>query len=449
MTPSSFLKKTIPAFVFLLLLLFPVQLKADKWRFISDEREALQCRFDLINQAKHEILFSYYIFRDDIVGKAVLHLAVEAARERGVKVKIIIDQHGKQINKKIRAYLAAQGVELKKFQVKRFSKYGIFRGLHEKKMVIEGKWVLTGGRNIEGKYFDLDANYNFKDLEVLVEGVNVGRTARFHFFESWYNSKVSFPLKFSKRHTKKKDKVAKDLNAAYSKLSFSFPKGYNPNYSWLDDTYTTEHPIRFIHDDLLKVRDSIFVTSDVKDNKCTEELLALLRTAKRHIIIENAYFIPTRLWMDFFEEAQKKGIKITVLANSMQSNDLNIYHAAYLNRRKKLLKLGLEIWEYQGPKKLHLKTIIIDGKVSIVGSYNIHFPSETLNTEVAVVVEDSAVANDHLQMIEQNFLNAVRINKKNKAVYPKKHNFPKPTLGRKLAVFFSRYTIALWFNKYL
>ena len=104
--------------------------------------------------------------------------------------------------------------------------------------------------------------------------------------------------------------------------------------------------------------------------------------ARSHIFIENPYFIPTPTWENFFEEAQKKGIKITVLVNSNQSNDLVIYQAAYLNRRKTLLNLGLNIWEYQGPKKLHLKTIIIDGKISIVGSYNFHYPSEILNTEV-------------------------------------------------------------------
>jgi phosphatidylserine/phosphatidylglycerophosphate/cardiolipin synthase-like enzyme len=200
------------------------------------------------------------------------------------------------------------------------------------------------------------------------------------------------------------------------------------------------------------IKDSIFVKSEIKDNKCTEEIIALLRTAQSHIIIiiiENAYFMSTHTWMNFFKEAQRKGMKITVLANSMQSNDLFLYHAAYLNGRKKLLELGLDIWEYQGPKKLHLKTIIIDGKISIVGSYNVHYPSETLNTEVAVVVEDRAVAKFHLKMIEQNFLNAVHISKENKAEYPKVHNFPQPTCRRKLVVFLSRHTIALWLNRYL
>ena len=439
--------------IFLLLFLFfefiPQQVLADKWRFLDDEKEALQCRFDLIQQAEKEILFSYYIFRNDVVGNAILHLAVEAAQTRGVKIKIIVDRHNSPIDKKIRAYLNSQGVELKKFQVKRFGRFGLFRGLHEKMMVVDGKWLITGGRNVEGKYFNLDSDYNFQDLDVLVEGTEVGREARFHFYESWHNPKVSFPLNFKKRHQKKQASVAQLLETAYKELTNNYLKEFQGKENWLDETHVTANPIRFIHDDLMVLKDSIYVKTDVKDNKCTQELIALMRTAKSQIVIENAYFIPTRNWTIFFKEAQKKGIKIKVLVNSMQSNDLVIYQAAYRNRRKKLLNLGLEIWEYQGPKKLHLKTIVIDEKISVVGSYNVHFPSETLNTEVAVVVEDSVIAKRHLKMMERNFSNAVRINENNKPEFPKNNHFPKPTCKRRVAVFFARYTVSLWLNRFL
>lgn len=435
--------------VLLFCILSPLQLKADKWRFLSEEQEALQCRFDLIQQAEYEILLSYFIFKDDQVGKAILHLLVEAAQERGVKIKVMVDGHNHKISKKIRAYLATQGVELRKFSVKRLGKFGLFRGLHEKMLIVDSKWLITGGRNIEDKYFGLNDNFNFKDLDVLVEGVNVGKDARFHFFESWHNPKVAYPLKFCKRHIKKQSSVQKTLEAAFRQISLNFQKGYNPKFHWLENAFETEHPISFIHDDLFELKDSIYIKSDLKDNKCTQELIDLMSTAQSHIIIENPYFIPTPTWEKFFAKAQKKGIKVTVLVNSIQSNDMIVYQAAYLNRRKTLLQLGIDIWEYHGSKKLHLKTMIIDDEISIVGSYNVHYPSEILNTEVVVVVRDKAVAEYHLQLIKQNLKNAVHINKDNKAEFPPDHQFPKPSCKRKVSVFFARITIALWLNRYL
>ncbi len=444
-------KKSISVHLFFLLfcILLPHQMLADKWKFLDDEKDALQCRFDLIQQAEHEILLSYFIFEDDEVGKAILHLLVEAAQERGVKIKIMLDGHNYKVSKKIRAYLASQGVELRKFRVKRLGKFGLFRGLHEKMLIVDSKWLITGGRNIQDKYYGLDGKYNFKDLDVLVEGDKVCKDARFHFFESWYNPKVSYPLKFSKRHIRKQESVPATLEAAYKQTSLNFPKGYNPKLFWLENAFLTENPISIIHDDLYVLKDSIYVKSDLKDNKCTKELIKLMSTAENQIIIQNPYFIPTPTWEKFFEEAQKKGIEITVLVNSNQSNDMVIYQAAYLNRRKTLLNLGLNIWEYNGSQKLHIKSIIIDGKISVVGSYNFHYPSEILNTEVMVVVEDEAIANYHMQLIKQNIKNAFRINKNNKAEIPPDHLYRKPSCKRKVSIFLARITIALWLNRYL
>ena len=251
----QFLKSGIivPIVVFLFCVLFPQQLKADKWRFLSDDQEALQCRFDLIQQAEKEILLSSFIFEDDQVGKAILHLAVEAAKERGVSIKIMVDGHNYKIGKKIRAYLASQGVELRKFRVKRVGRFGWFRGLHEKMLIIDGKWLITGGRNVQDKYYGLNDKFNFKDLDVLVEGVKVCKDARFHFFESWDNPKVSYPLKFSKRHVRNQASVPITLEAAFKKTSLNFPKGYNPKLFWIEDAFITVRPISFIHDDLFEL----------------------------------------------------------------------------------------------------------------------------------------------------------------------------------------------------
>ena len=53
-------------------------------------------RFDLINEAKEEILVSYFEFGDDTDSILYLHL-LEKAAERGVRIRVLIDDYGMDI----------------------------------------------------------------------------------------------------------------------------------------------------------------------------------------------------------------------------------------------------------------------------------------------------------------------------------------------------------------
>ena len=78
-------------FLSVLFILSFYELRADFFRILDDETEALQCRIDMIEQAKSEILLSYYILNDDLVGMTIFSALVEAARDRKVKVCLIVD----------------------------------------------------------------------------------------------------------------------------------------------------------------------------------------------------------------------------------------------------------------------------------------------------------------------------------------------------------------------
>ena len=42
--------------------------------------------------------------------------------------------------------------------------------MHNKTFIVDGKVVITGGRNIADEYFDYDHEYNFRDRDVLLMG---------------------------------------------------------------------------------------------------------------------------------------------------------------------------------------------------------------------------------------------------------------------------------------
>jgi phosphatidylserine/phosphatidylglycerophosphate/cardiolipin synthase-like enzyme len=73
------------------------------------------------------------------------------------------------------------------------------------------------------------------------------------------------------------------------------------------------------------------------------------------------------------------------------------------------VRSGVELWEYQGPECLHAKAAVIDGETVIVGSYNLDPRSETLNTELALVVRDGPLATEMRSLMDGHLERAARI----------------------------------------
>src|SRR3989344_1039233 len=71
---------------------------ADRVRLLIDDKEALQARVDLIQQAKSEIIVEYFSVWNDDQSVGGVALLLEAAR-RGVKVKFIIDALANKLTK--------------------------------------------------------------------------------------------------------------------------------------------------------------------------------------------------------------------------------------------------------------------------------------------------------------------------------------------------------------
>ena len=95
-----------------------------------------------------------------------------------------------------------------------------------------------------------------------------------------------------------------------------------------------------------------------------------------------------------------------MLTNSVRSTDGLLPQVAYLKYRHDLSRAGVDFREYKGPDCLHSKSIIVDGRVAMVGSYNIDPRSQYLNTEVTCVTEDEAFARELLGSVDGHIHNA-------------------------------------------
>ena len=413
------------------------------FRILNNENESLQCRIDLIRQAKHEILVSYYILKDDKIGKCLFSLLTEAACERGVTVRVIMDSNEGRVDKSLLAFLKNHDVEVRKFRIGKW--YFLRRyshRLHDKMLLVDNKWLIAGGRNLKEVYYELGTSFNFLDRDVLVSGNEVCAYARLHFYSIWNAAYLSRATRTGKISPKRMQNWTLTLAASRNALSGVLPIRFDTLIDWAGSAPPLSHTVHFICDHFLEQKEGVFVETEQKDHCSTDDLIALMDSARQSILIENPYFNPTPTWNAAFQRALARGVRMRVLTNSINSSDALIHQASYLNQRKKLLRMGMEIFEYQGPKKLHIKAFIIDNKISVIGSYNIHSFSEHNNSEIAVWVSDTSTARIHGRMMDKNLLRALRIGQNNHPIRPEGTPFPPASFDRRLRTFIFRYTIA-------
>jgi len=144
------------------------------------------------------------------------------------------------------------------------------------------------------------------------------------------------------------------------------------------------------------------------------KILDLANESGEDILIISPYFIPQYWGEKAFSNWCKKGIRVRVVTNSLASNDVPSVHASYAKYRKKLLRMGVEIYELKpnyssnesGIKSkisgLHAKSFIFDKKRIFIGSMNLDPRSIILNSEMGVFIQSEALSKELGSWIDNN-----------------------------------------------
>jgi phosphatidylserine/phosphatidylglycerophosphate/cardiolipin synthase-like enzyme len=179
-------------------------------------------------------------------------------------------------------------------------------------------------------------------------------------------------------------------------------------------------------------------------------LMHLMQQAQRDVLIISPYFVPGSRMMAVYGELRRRGVRIRVLTNSMASNDAPAAHAGYARYRDALLAMGVEVYEMRsdpettaeligssgssgkgkgtswlgsGPggsksatgsrASLHSKAVVIDQRLSVIGSMNLDLRSQRKNSEVGLLVRSGVLAKQATQQIENTLATAAyRLDKK-------------------------------------
>jgi len=159
----------------------------------------------------------------------------------------------------------------------------------------------------------------------------------------------------------------------------------------------------------------------------TTALARLIESARARVVIQSPYLVLTDQAMELFRQARARGVRIRINTNSLASTDNLPAFGGYRSQREKLLNMGLEIYEYRPDAQshrqvrereilgqtlhgnatilgLHAKTLVVDGKVAFIGTFNLDPRSQNLNTEVGAVIHNEHVASAVEAAIETDML---------------------------------------------
>ena len=346
-------------------------------------------RRQLVQEAQSSVHFSAFIIQDDEVGWEMAQDFIDAA-QRGVEVRVLVDATTQYFaSYPLIEEMAANGVQVLAFNP--LTEWALIRTLlpitgndrlHEKLLVVDGKSAIIGGRNVGVEYL---VDERWRDIDVLVEGPAVEKIQRM-FLGIWdKNSELEYRVGCTGRDKYGFHCPSFEGESLVEDMRFYVPaqaEGSLKSRAIYSDPMVQETPLGY------------FAT------------LALIRAAQESITISNVYFVPPRRLRKHLKAAEERGVDVKVITNSKTSTDGIWMYYASLNYYRELLEAGVEIYEYQGVELMHAKTMVVDGKVGVIGSFNIDPRSAVDNSESLLIVREDAVIAELLESYQVDLANS-------------------------------------------
>jgi cardiolipin synthase A/B len=138
---------------------------------VHSPEDRLAAVLELIAMAQTTVRMCFYMYASDKTGEEVLSALVAAAR-RGVQVQLIIDSFGSSdIADSFFDPLVAAGGAYHCFSTRKGA--GYFIRNHQKILIVDETYALTGGFNITDQYFGRKGEDSWEDLGAILSGPEV------------------------------------------------------------------------------------------------------------------------------------------------------------------------------------------------------------------------------------------------------------------------------------
>ncbi len=397
---------------------------------LSGGLDAFTARLQLCQLADISIDAQYYMVHSDLTGAMFVDQLVKAA-DRGVKVRLLIDDMDLEGRDKVLATLASHPqITVKVFnpfdrRTLRMLQYvtgfgSVTRRMHNKSFTVDNQVTIVGGRNIGDEYFDADPSLQFGDLDLLSVGPIVQDVSR-SFDDYWHSSKA-YPINI--------------LHPDYVGDN-SLVVGRERLDIFLNQTSANQYKQALANSDLAKTirnRDGQIIWGDARilvdkpeklesyerleEFSLAPQLKPYLEQLQQELLIFSPYFVPGKNGVKYLSALCKKGVRVRIITNSLSSTDVALVHAGYAKYRRPLLRAGVELYEmnkvvhkdngeakeiFSGNSKvsLHAKSFVIDRKDVFIGSLNLDPRSITENTEIGIMILSKDVADSMVKIFEK------------------------------------------------
>lgn len=312
-----------------------------------------------LKKAQYFIHMEYYDWENDVRGNQIADVLLKKASE-GVVVRVLYDDYAsRKIKGNIVKKLEAGGVAI-------FPKIKVRLGHlanrmnhrdHRKVIIMDGLVGFLGGINISDRYDNsIDTGLWWRDTHVKVTGP-LALSLQRHFIVSW-NASQPLPLPYSLE---------------------LFPQTPQPHVG-----------------DASSLAQVVAGGPIYKMSNIMLSYFKIFTLAREKLYITNPYFIPSDSILDALKQAALSGVDVRLMVpKKSDSVVVGLSANSYFDG---LLEAGVRIFLY---KKgfVHAKTVVADGKLSVVGTANMDIRSFDLNFEMMSVI----YSEDFAQQMEDMF----------------------------------------------
>jgi len=373
---------------------------------LVDPQDAFRWRLELISHARDEILLSSFAFRSGETGDVMVG-ALLAAADRGVYVTVLSNQVGGAMPPGYQRVLARHPrITVHIFNPLRLDQpQSINNAMHDKYMVVDGRFMILGGRNIGDRDFNPDSFTGrvSLDKEVLVYNTDPSFVGSIAQTIAYFNEKTSAPRTrtVNAGRVRMRDTAAEEFLSLYQAFVGDRPLV----------------PVDFYYHTVPTRRITLVYNPIRVPRRDSVVAFTLLQLAAHSdvVVAQSPYVALTRRNMRQFTEVAA-GRDFTLITNSLASTpNMPSFSAYYISRRN--LAPYMDIHEFQSTyASLHAKVYLFDARLTAIGSFNLNERSARSDTETMLIIDSEYFHAIVLEALHDLMAQSIRVGADNRYV---------------------------------
>lgn len=375
----------------------------DRAVILPTGEEALEARLNLIANAQSSLIVGTYLYADDESGRTIA-AALLAAADRGVRVRIVTDGLigaanllGSELGYALGSH---SNIELRYYNpVNVLAPWGLSSRYHEKYVIADDRVFVLGGRNISDEFLTAQGHpsYNY-DMDVLIwrdaPAEGSASAALVSYFDTLWETRCAPRFETVPAwRTGKVEALVQELRERYKDICDTHAEAVAP-IDWSGRTVPIEGFALLSNP----------TDAAVKQPTLWAELIGLMKGAKERVWIQTPYLVLNGRMRDELNEAASLEAEMTILTNSRAGGNNIVASADAVFHRSMVNRMPLNLYEFQGDASMHTKTMLIDGDLSVFGSFNFDMRSAYSDTELMLVVQSSEIN----EMLEEHMLSMLK-----------------------------------------